>query len=161
MEATELVEQFDMHPTGCDLYRFATSNKAQQAYRKLDSEGQALVESAYRERMESIAAFYKVNDLDKIPLTVTKVTTEKNEDDSLYLSLEATRKDTGEAVQSRTRSTSIIRYLKDRTLPVDVFFVRMQPQVMDAAQRVSGFWMVVPITRLADKNPFNGSGHNG
>lgn len=159
MEATELVEQFEMHPTGCDLYRFATSNKVQNIYRRLDSSGQNLVAAAYRERMSEIAQFYKVNDLDKVPLTVTSVLTETNEDGSLYLKLHATRKDTGEEIQSRTRSTSIIRYLKDRPLPVDVFFVRMQPLATDAAQRVPGFWMVIPITALVDKNPFNGSNH--
>lgn len=159
--ASDLVAQFDMHPTGCDLYRFASSYKAQQVYRKLDASEQETVQTAYRERMQSIAKFYKINDLDKIPLTVTAVTTDTNSDETDFITIEAIRKDTGEAVQCRTRSTSIMRYLRDRPLPVDVLFVRMQPQVMDAAQRISGFWMVVAITKLADKSPFNGSNHNG
>jgi hypothetical protein len=161
MEAAALIKEFELYPTGCDLFRFASSGKVQQLYRGYSTDDRATVEEGYKDRMEEIGTRYKINDLDHVPLRITATTVSTNEEDkSKYITLDAIRKDTDELLTVRTRATAIMRFFRDRTLPSDVVFVRIGDTRV-GLHSINPFWMVIPLVALVDKNPFIGANHSG
>lgn len=145
-------------PTPHDLHAYATSSRTRRTFDTMVEADKADIRQRYSDRMNEIAGRYKINYLNGVPLTVEKVEKITNDENgTVYLEIEGSRKDLGEPVKVRTRADGIMRFFNDHPeLPSDVVFHR----IMDRSQshlRSSPIWVVRHLASLSliNSNPFD------